>query len=142
MHIVAIGWMYVVLMMSLTETSFVAGVMTFVFYGAVPVGIIWYLSGPGKRRARARATQQAAANQAATEHQEAVNQAAAEDAPGLTSVAEFSQSSAAPASISEPNSLKLPQSPHTPPSLEAPPPPPRAPPRPPEHIAPSNRDLS
>lgn len=41
MHIVAIGWMYVVLMMSLTEKSFVAGVMTFLFYGVVPVGIIW-----------------------------------------------------------------------------------------------------
>jgi hypothetical protein len=60
MHIVAIGWLYVVLMMSLTENSFVAGVMTFVFYGALPVGILWYLSGSGKRRARARAAQQAA----------------------------------------------------------------------------------
>jgi len=61
MHIVAIGWMYVVLMMSLTEKSFVAGAMTFMFYGVVPVGIIWYLSGSGKRRFRARAAQQAAA---------------------------------------------------------------------------------
>jgi hypothetical protein len=61
MHIVAIGWMYVVLMMSLTEKSFVAGIMTFVFYGVVPVGIIWYLSGSGRRRFRARAAQRAAA---------------------------------------------------------------------------------
>jgi hypothetical protein len=60
MNIVAIGWMYVVLLMSLTENSFVAGVLTFVFYGAVPVGIIWYLSGSGKRRASARAAQEAA----------------------------------------------------------------------------------
>lgn len=57
MHIVAIGWMYVVLMMSLTEKSFVAGVMTLLFYGVLPVGIIWYLSGSGKRRARRRAAE-------------------------------------------------------------------------------------
>jgi hypothetical protein len=83
MHIVAIGWMYVVLMMSLTETSFVAGVMTFVFYGAVPVGIIWYLSGSGKRRARARATQASVENQAgsATPHELPAQSEAVPQAP-------------------------------------------------------------
>lgn len=53
MHIVAIGWMYVVIMMSITEASIVAGIMTFLFYGVVPVAIILYLSG-AKQRGRRR----------------------------------------------------------------------------------------
>ena len=53
MYIVALAWMYVVLMMSITETSVVAGVMTFLMYGVVPVAIILYVMGtPGRRRRR------------------------------------------------------------------------------------------
>jgi hypothetical protein len=54
MYIVAIAWIYVVFMMSVTETSVVAGIMTFVFYGALPVGIIVYVMGTGRRRRRRR----------------------------------------------------------------------------------------
>ena len=50
MYLVAIGWIYVVFMMSITETSVVAGVATFVFYGLVPVAIILYLGGTRRRR--------------------------------------------------------------------------------------------
>lgn len=50
MYIVAIGWMYVVLMMSITEASVVAGIMTFVIYGVMPLSIILYLMGTGKRK--------------------------------------------------------------------------------------------
>lgn len=50
MHLVAIGWMYVVFMMSITEETIVAGVMTFLFYGLVPVAIILYLGGSRRRR--------------------------------------------------------------------------------------------
>lgn len=50
MYIVAIAWIYVVLMMSVTETSVVAGVMTFLLYGALPVGILYYLAGSGRRK--------------------------------------------------------------------------------------------
>ncbi|MFD2272441.1 hypothetical protein ACFS07_18125 [Undibacterium arcticum] len=54
MYIVAIAWIYVVLMMSLTETSFVAGIMTFFFmYCVLPLIIILYLMG-GSRRKRKR----------------------------------------------------------------------------------------
>lgn len=49
-YIVAIGWMYVVLMMSITETSFVAGIMTFFAYGVFPLSIILYLTGTRVRR--------------------------------------------------------------------------------------------
>ncbi|MBN9428955.1 MAG: hypothetical protein J0H09_20845, partial [Burkholderiales bacterium] len=58
MYIVAIGWIYVVLLMSLTETSFGAGLATFVFYGLLPLSVLGYLmDGPGRRRRRARAAQ-------------------------------------------------------------------------------------
>ena len=40
MYIVAIAWIYVVLMMSMTEQSFVAGVMTFLLYGLLPLALI------------------------------------------------------------------------------------------------------
>lgn len=50
MYIVAIGWIYVVLMMSITEESAVAGIMTFLFYGVLPVSIILYLSGSRRRK--------------------------------------------------------------------------------------------
>jgi hypothetical protein len=52
MYIVAIGWIYVVLMMSIVETSFTAGVMTFVLYCILPLGVILYLLGTPERRRR------------------------------------------------------------------------------------------
>src|SRR5690606_32354272 len=50
MHIVAIGWLYVVLMMSISETSVVAGLLTMFFYGLLPVAIILYISGSTQRK--------------------------------------------------------------------------------------------
>ena len=44
LYIVAIGWIYVVLMMSVTETSVIAGIATFLFYGVLPLSVILYLS--------------------------------------------------------------------------------------------------
>ncbi len=52
MYIAAVGWSYVVLMMSVVEESFVAGIMTFFLYGVLPVTIILYIGGTGKRRRR------------------------------------------------------------------------------------------
>lgn len=53
MYIVAIAWIYVVLMMSITEDSVVAGVMTFLLYGVLPLTIILYVLGsPQRKRAR------------------------------------------------------------------------------------------
>lgn len=55
MQIIAIAWIYVVALMSFTETSIVAGLSTFVFYGVVPLGILLYLMGtPQRRRNRRR----------------------------------------------------------------------------------------
>ncbi len=52
MHIAAVGWMYVVLMMAITEDSVVAGIMTFFLYGVLPTLIIIYIGGSARRRQR------------------------------------------------------------------------------------------
>ncbi len=58
MHIVVIGWLYVVLLMALTEPSFTSGVVTFLLYGLFPLGIVVYLGqAPARRRLRQRAEQ-------------------------------------------------------------------------------------
>ena len=41
--LVAIGWMYVTLMMAITQPTFIAGIATFFFYGLLPVSIIVYV---------------------------------------------------------------------------------------------------
>lgn len=63
MYIVAIGWIYVTLMMAITETNIVAGVATFLFYGVAPVSIVMYIMGTParKRRRKAREAGEAAA---------------------------------------------------------------------------------
>ena len=71
MYIVPIAWLYVALMMSVAEANNTTGtvlgaVITFVFYGLLPVGLILYFMGsPGRRRAiKAReAAERAAATQ-------------------------------------------------------------------------------
>jgi hypothetical protein len=57
MYIVAIAWIYVVLMMALTERSFVAGLATFVLYGLAPLAILLWLMGTPQRRRAQRARQ-------------------------------------------------------------------------------------
>jgi hypothetical protein len=63
MHIAAVGWIYVTLMMAITEESLVAGIMTFFFYGVLPTLLILYLADGGRRkRRRARELAQAQAH--------------------------------------------------------------------------------
>jgi len=75
MYIVAIGWLYVALMMAITETNVVAGVATFLFYGLGPVAIVVYIMGtPGRRRRRkAREADEAAAAKAGQAQADAKN---------------------------------------------------------------------
>ncbi|GGX87228.1 hypothetical protein GJV26_29140 [Massilia dura] len=66
MLIIAIAWIYVVLLMSLTEPTVVAGIMTFLMYCVVPLGILLYVTGGKGRRARrlrARERERAAASE-------------------------------------------------------------------------------
>jgi hypothetical protein len=53
MYIVAIAWLYVALMMAITEKSVTAGVLTFVFFGLAPCALVlWLFGGPTRKRQR------------------------------------------------------------------------------------------
>jgi TRAP-type C4-dicarboxylate transport system permease small subunit len=65
MYIVAIAWMYVVLMMSITEHSAAAGVATFLLYGALPLSIILYLMDTPRRKRNRLAREKAEQSKAA-----------------------------------------------------------------------------
>jgi biotin transporter BioY len=51
MYIIAIAWIYVAFLMAVSETSLVAGVMTFIFYGLLPCALLlWILGAPQRKR--------------------------------------------------------------------------------------------
>ena len=52
MWIVAVGWIYVVILMAATETSVIAGIMTFFGYCVLPLSILFYITGAKRRRKR------------------------------------------------------------------------------------------
>ena len=54
MHIVIIGWLYVAMMMAITERSITAGLLTFFFYGVAPCAVLFWLSGSRSRRRAAK----------------------------------------------------------------------------------------
>lgn len=64
MYVIAIGWLYVTLLMAATETNITAGILTFVLYGLAPLSLfLWLFGTPGRRRriaARERAEASAA----------------------------------------------------------------------------------
>ena len=72
MHIVAIAWMFVVVLMAVAEATSTQGTVlgaffTLLLYGALPLSIVMYVLGtPGRKRARQRAeaAEQAAASAA------------------------------------------------------------------------------
>lgn len=61
MYLVAIAWIYVVLMMAVAEALSTQGtvlgaLITFVMYGVLPLGLLMYILGtPARRRARVAA---------------------------------------------------------------------------------------
>jgi len=63
MYIIVIAWLFVTLLMGSAEaisTSIVGGVMTFVFYGLLPLGIFMYIfGGPHRRLQRERRSHEA-----------------------------------------------------------------------------------
>ena len=58
MHLIAVAWIYVVLMMSVAEAlssqgTVLGAIFTFLLYGALPLAIVLYIAGtPGRKRAR------------------------------------------------------------------------------------------
>lgn len=74
MYIVPIAWLYVVVMMSVTEAtsangSVLGAVITFVLYGVLPIALVMYVMGtPGRKRAlRAKEAAERAAYMASRE---------------------------------------------------------------------------
>lgn len=64
MYLVAIAWLYVTLMMALAEATSSQGtvlgaIVTFVLYGALPLGIVLYVLGTPMRRRKRLAEAQA-----------------------------------------------------------------------------------
>jgi hypothetical protein len=51
-YIVAIGWLFVIIMMAITATSFLSGVVTLLCYGILPLGLFLWIVGTPQRRRR------------------------------------------------------------------------------------------
>ena len=67
MYLLMIGWVYVVLMMSISEATSSQGTLlgaffTLVLYGLLPLAIVLYLVATPARRARRRAAEQSEPN--------------------------------------------------------------------------------
>jgi len=65
MYLIAIGWLYVALMMAVAEAfhptgSVLGGIATFVGYGLLPTALVLYIGGAPARRRRRRAEEQRA----------------------------------------------------------------------------------
>ena len=67
MWIVATAWIYVVVLMAATEPTVVGGIMTFVFYCALPLSILFYITGAKRRRLRRQAQSNPQGRQARAE---------------------------------------------------------------------------
>jgi len=53
MYVIAIGWLYVTLLMAATEANLTAGVLSFLLYGAAPLALfLWLFGTPQRRRNR------------------------------------------------------------------------------------------
>ena len=52
MYIIAIGWLYVTLLIAANERSVFLGITSFVFYGLLPCGILLWMSASKVRRQR------------------------------------------------------------------------------------------
>lgn len=63
MYIVAIGWLYVTLLVAANEPTVVAGIISFLFYGLLPCSLLVWL-GSSKARRQRRRHQELLANQA------------------------------------------------------------------------------
>ncbi len=49
MYVIAIGWLYVTLLMAATEANLTAAVLTFAVFGAAPLALVLWLMGTPQR---------------------------------------------------------------------------------------------
>ncbi len=54
MYVVAIAWLYVVIVMAATEPNITGAIMTFIWYGLFPLALFLWLVGTPQRRRSAR----------------------------------------------------------------------------------------
>ena len=52
--IIVIVWLYVTILVAANEPTVVAGIVSFLFYGALPCGLLLYFAGSKVRRQRRR----------------------------------------------------------------------------------------
>lgn len=52
MHIIAIGWLFVALMIAAGQASALAAVLSFLGWGPLPLALFWYLFGRRRRRGK------------------------------------------------------------------------------------------
>ncbi len=84
MYIVAIAWLYVTLMMAITEPSVVGGILTFLFYGLLPLALLlWIFGGPSRRRTRRLAEVAAAESAKSTDADPAVVESTSGDSASV-----------------------------------------------------------
>jgi amino acid permease len=86
MYLLAIGWLYVALMMAVAEATSTTGsvlgaVFTFALYGVLPVAILMYIMGTPARRRKIRAREQAELEAARQEAAASAAVAKASDEP-------------------------------------------------------------
>ncbi len=55
LYLIAIAWIFVVLMMAITESSFIAGIMTFIFYCIIPLSLVLYILSSSARKRKLNA---------------------------------------------------------------------------------------
>jgi FtsH-binding integral membrane protein len=68
MYIVAIAWMYVVMMVSFLQPTIFRGLVTFFGAGLLPLGLLLFLIGtPQRRRNKQHQTEQAALTKVASD---------------------------------------------------------------------------
>ena len=93
MYLIVIGWLYVTLLMALAEAfssqgSVLGAIITFVFYGLLPMALVVYLMGtPLRRKAIHQQEQQARQAAGAIQPDSAVQPDAGGHAPALPEVA-------------------------------------------------------
>jgi hypothetical protein len=76
MYIVAIAWMYVVVLMAATQPTVLAGLGTLVFYGVLPCGVVMYVLMAPTRARRKKAMKDLSAASASAAQSTTSTQAA------------------------------------------------------------------
>lgn len=52
--IIVIGWLYVTVLVAANEPTVISGIISFLFYGALPCGLLLHFAGSRVRRERRR----------------------------------------------------------------------------------------